>query len=297
VKVLVTGASGFIGSRLIPRLLEAGHELTLLSRREFVGIGYRNLEAIISSPDQWPRTLEKRSFDACVHLAWIATPGLYLTSAENESLAETTTALAETLFKGGLKHFIATGTCIEYASGLGEGVRCIENETSVNPVFPYAIAKNSAREGLQRLAATHGAEFSWARVFYAYGSEEPSSKTVTMFIRTLLSGERLVLRHPHSIKDFIHVDDIAGALAHFVNRHRGEGVVNIGSGCATTIRALASQVARELGANESLIQDGGETVVDPYSYHVADITKLRAAGWNSHISLLDGIGEMVKRAL
>lgn len=269
----------------------------MLSRRKITSHRVCDWKTIIAPPEQWPRAVAGFHFDTCVHLAWIATPGLYLTSEENGPLSEITVALAEALFKGGLEHFLATGTCIEYSPGLGKGIPCIEDETPIAPIFPYAVAKNQARVRLQSLAAYHGAGFSWGRVFYAYGPEEPLSKSVTMFIRTLLGGEHLVLKHPHSTKDFVHVDDIVGALAHLVSRRKSEGVVNIGTGHGTTMRDLALQVAREVGAEESLVGDGDESLPDPYSYHVADVRKMGAAGWQSSIAVPDGIRDAVIRAL
>ncbi|RYD31252.1 MAG: SDR family oxidoreductase, partial [Verrucomicrobiaceae bacterium] len=208
MKILMTGASGFIGSAALSLAVSKGYDVTVLARPA-TAAGYReklkrdglSCEVIPADHAGWASAVRNRSFDSCLHLAWIALPGQYLNSPQNEEFAASTLALADSLFKNGLPHFLGTGTCIEYAPGLT--APCREDITPCAPVSPYAVAKHRTHQSLVEMADQYSSTLGWARVFYPYGAGEHPARTATTFLKTLAAGQPLVLKTGASRKDFI----------------------------------------------------------------------------------------------
>lgn len=296
MKILLTGASGVIGTAVLPLLIGQGHQVTLLSRpaaasdlRQALAQQNFTVEILAAESSSWAAVVEDRVFDACLHLAWIATPGIYLQSPENEALADHTLALAGKLFANGTRHFIGTGTCIEYTPG--QTTPCHEETTPAAPVSPYGIAKNCTRIGLERLATRTGNGWTWVRIFYPYGRGEHPSRTASTFLRTLAAGEPLNLKTGGSIKDFIELSDVASALSHLLDCPP-QGLINLGTGTPTSIEELATLTARLTGIDPTLVKNTGDGT-DPYAYHLADTSKLRATGWAPSVTLEQGLQQLI----
>ena len=238
MKILLTGAGGFIGNALLPGLIRKGHEITLLSRQPHGG----ELEEITADTTRWADSVRGKNFDLCIHLAWIATPGSYLESEENQILADSTIRLAEELFSEGLPHFLALGTCLEYAPH--QSAPCNESTTPISPVSAYAKSKNRARIGIAEAAKRHGANYTWARLFYPYGAGEHPNRIPSTFLQTLREGKPLTLKTPNSVKDWIEIRDVVSALVMLAESEKPHREINIGTGTGTSIIELAGSACQ-----------------------------------------------------
>lgn len=176
MKVLVTGATGFIGNHVVRALLQRDIDVIATSRTRskaeaadwFSHVDYRefNTMALPAAP-----FAALGSPDRMIHLAWSGLPNykddFHLTKNLPADRAFLTAMLA-----GGLKHLLATGTCFEY--GMQEGELTEDMET--RPDNPYGQAKDSLRTELEKLTSTTSATFQWARLFYMFGpGQGPSS--------------------------------------------------------------------------------------------------------------------------
>ncbi len=227
--------------------------------------------------------------DAVIHSAWIATPGVYLESEENEGLREQSLNMLTDLAKGGVKHHTVLGTCIEYQM---TGEPLVENVTPLAPIHRYAKAKNGLREDLEAALPPLGATLAWARVFYPYGAGEHHLRLCSSLIKTLRAGDALRLKTPHSTKDYIHVKDIAHALL-TITEQAAAGPYNLGTGEGVSVYNLAMEIGKALGRPDLvLMEPTGQA--DPYAFVVADSSRLRSQGWTPRVSLAEGISEMIE---
>lgn len=190
----------------------------------------------------------------------------------------------------GTRHFVMLGTCIEYAPGDSP----LNEETS--PVAPrslYARCKDELRRALEEEARRHGLCAAWARIFYPYGAGEHPQRLCSSIVRTLREDRTLTLKTPASVKDYIHVRDIAQALL-AVAENRFHGTINIGTGQGVAIREIARTVAEMLGKEHLVIEAPAGR--DEYPHVVADAAKLLELGWRARYDLRGGLTELVSSA-
>lgn len=288
MKLFVTGATGFLGRAVCRLALRRGHEVLALCRDGGASLPAGAIPAHGSLGSIPWTEVEEFEPDAVLHLAWVATPGVYLTSPENDVLLEQSTGFFEKLAAMGVRHVAGVGTCIEYAPSTSP---LAEWTSSLGPTFPYSVAKVEASRRLQDIAARCGTAWSWLRVFYPYGEGEAAGRLPSILMRAALAGQKLELRTPDSVKDYIHVEDAASAMLS-VLEHGLSGPVNIGTGEGLRILDLAGHILRSLGADPALAVAAAVPAHDPFPITVADTTRLRSTGWMPEVSLHEGLARL-----
>lgn len=226
--------------------------------------------------------------EACVHMAWISTPGTYLESPDNDRFLEWSLSFLRRYWRSAGRHVVALGTCIEYQASRRP---LVEDQTPILPTTRYARCKNALRVALEEEAGRAGASLCWARLFYPYGEGEHPARLCTSLVRKLANAEEIVLKTPASVKDYIHIDDLAAAIL-TVLEQRFRGAINLGTGNGVAVREIARTLGEILGRAE-LIKEAEPAESDPLSFVVADPTKLRALGFHPRVTLGDGLTRLV----
>ena len=292
MRILVTGGTGFLGSAFVQHAIAAGHSVGCLARTANSPLpeGVTRLTGTVGNPP-WT-TIEAFRPEACVHSAWIATPGVYLESPENDDWAIWSQSLLEGLVERGVTRVVALGTCIEYRI---TGAPLSEDSTPLAPVSRYARAKHRLHESLRPSLEAQGVSLAWARVFYPYGELEHRDRFMSSLLRRLRAGETVVLRTPTSVKDYLHADDVASALGTVLD-HAHDGSINIGTGAGVAVGDIARILADGIGRPE-LIRLPEHPVADPLDHVVADATRLRSLGWSPQVTLERGLDRMIQASL
>ncbi len=294
-KVLITGASGFIGSALVQEALARGWSVAGLVRPDkILSMKNRHPDGALwfsgSLEDVPWGAINSFAPDICIHSAWISTPGQYLDSPINTQLVELSLDFLRKAWQNGIGYSVVLGTCIEYDSTTGKVLD--ECATPVTPISLYAQSKNLLRLALEEELVPLGMKLCWGRVFYPYGAGEHPKRLCTSTMRRLHKGEDIVLSTPDSSKDYIEIRDLANAIATVADQ-QATGVMNLGTGSATTVFEMASAIGRLMGKTE-LIKRAGAISPDPYPFMVADSTRLRATGWKPRINLDDGLLDLLE---
>lgn len=283
MKIFVTGAAGFVGGHFCREAAQEGHEVLALCRGDRGPHGCRIARGSLEDLP-WDE-IEAFEPEAAVHLAWVATPGVYLDSSENERLIDLSAHLFEGLCRIGVEQITAVGTCIEYAPS---DRPLNERSSGLAPSFPYSRAKVATAESLREIADAAGVEWSWARVFYPYGPGEHPGRMPTSLFRKFQAGERVELKTPDSVKDYIFIDDLASGLLRVVESGL-TGAVNLGSGQGIAICDLAAEIANIAGASRDLVTEADPLADDPFPVTVADVARLKSTGWEPRYSLREGL--------
>lgn len=263
-RIVVTGATGFVGLPVAERLVAAGHDLCCVIRSGSTE-NLNGLDATIvecddvfaQTPEWWADLLA--GADTLVHLAWYAEPGKYLTSDRNLDCLAGTLAMARGAVAARLRRFVGIGTCFEYDLSFGE----LSVDTPLDPGTPYAAAKVAAFVMLRSWLGINGIEFLWARLFYLYGEREDARRLVPYLHRKMQAGEIAELTSGTALRDYMDVSDAADMLVSDIIGNR-TGPVNICSGKGVTIRELAETIADSYGRRD-LLRFGArqENLTDP----------------------------------
>ncbi len=297
MKVLLTGASGFIGSHALDALLEQGHEVHAVSR------GSRGLPegAIGHEADLLDHgAAEKLVRELCpthlLHMAWYALPGSFWSAPENERWIDASLRLLRAFGEAGGRRAVIAGTCAEYAWGeqpLRELDSPYGQATALEPATLYGACKHATHIAAEAIASQLGVSLAWGRIFFLYGTGEASARLVHSVARGLLAGEQVPTTDGLQLRDFMHVRDVASA---FVALLGGDvrGAVNIASGQAVAVGELVRLIARETGGVERVRFGALERRAGEPEQIVADVERLRdAVGFTPTIGLREGVAETV----
>ena len=265
-KILITGATGFVGRQVARVLSEQGIQLRVVVREANTAATdlLVNSFEIVTSKDLFAESLQWwveqcTGVDTVVHLAWYAEPGKYLHSSKNMACLAGSLNLAHGAVQAGVKRFIGVGTCFEYDLSVG----VLSADTPLKPITPYAGAKAALYFGLEHWLPAHSVEFAWCRLFYLYGEGEDSRRLVPYLRSKLEKGEPAELTSGKQIRDFLDVAT-AGRMIADVALSNQIGAVNICSGMPISVREFAERIADEYGRQDLLCFGArADNLVDP----------------------------------
>jgi nucleoside-diphosphate-sugar epimerase len=247
-RVLVTGATGFIGRQTLQPLLKRGFEVHAVARRagSTDSVCWHTVD--LADAVQIDALLTQLAPTHLLHGAWYAEHGRFWSATENFQWVGTTLHLLKAFHNAGGQRAIAVGSCAEY--DLRHGY-CDEALTPLVPTSVYGICKNATRALFEAYCQQAGVSAAWARVFHLYGPHEHPARLVSSICIALLEGRQAACSHGRQLRNFLHVADVADALAAVLDSPL-QGVINIGAPEAVTIGKLAERLARQAGRPELL---------------------------------------------
>lgn len=243
-RVLITGASGLIGRRLVEARRSQGLDDHFAPR---------SADVDLLVPGAWMKLLNELRPDVVVHLAWSASamPN-YRHHDDNWRWAEATITAANISVDRGIR-FIATGTSVD-SSPAGDA---------------YSLSKAATRD---ELAGRIGAgELTWIRPFYVFDEQRRSPAVLRASLEARSAGRPARLASPRARHDFVHASDVGTAI-HALMSAGIVGYVDIGSGELAEVAELVEAFGCQWVAD-------GEVAPDAASDAPADVSRLRAAGW------------------
>ena len=273
MRILLTGASGFIGRHALSALAAAGHEVHAVSRhRPPVSCDYVWHCVDLLSAGGPKQVVDAAKPDAILHLAWCVEHGKFWTDDANLAWLSASLELARAAREGGVLRFVGTGTCYEYEWPLDSN--CDERSTPLAAHTLYDTSKDACRRALESYCSQHKMGFAWGRLFFLYGPNEAQSRLVASIAHALQSGEAAKCSDGQVVRDFMDVRDAGAALGALVLSDV-VGSVNIASGEAISVAELAMRLGKLSGRPE-LVQLGAlpNRAGEPPRI-VADVKRLR----------------------
>ena len=292
-RVLVTGATGFIGRQTLSFLNRRGYEVHALTSRPAPADSstVKWHHADLFNDDQTRTVIADVRPSHLLHFAWYAEPGKFWQSDENFRWLEASLSLLRNFADHGGRRVVMSGSCAEYdwSSGL-----CSETSTPCRPATPYGTCKNALHEALSSFCSEKGLSGAWGRIFFLYGPGEHRPKLVASVVSSLLQGQAARCTHGNQVRDFLHVEDVASAFVALLDS-KVEGAVNIASGNPTTIRDIVLMAADQCAARERVEFGAIAAPANEPPLLVADVRRLRdEVGWMPEYQIATGLEQTVQ---
>jgi nucleoside-diphosphate-sugar epimerase len=248
MRILVTGASGFIGRHAVSAFSSQGHSIVGVARAIDRSICDEWISADLLQPGEPQRCVTAAKADALLHLAWSTEHGKNWTDPLNAAWTDSTVDLVESFSSTGAKQICISGTCFEY--DWPETSDCDEANTPLGKHTLYDISKNDCRKKIE----SAGIDVAWGRIFYLFGPNEFHARLVSSVCRSLVRDQAARCSSGTAIRDFMDVRDAGAALA-ALTLSDVVGPVNIASGKAQSVAAVAKLLG-ELYGKPELIKIG-----------------------------------------
>jgi nucleoside-diphosphate-sugar epimerase len=292
-RVLVTGASGFVGRQVLRPLLDAGFEveaLTLRGAPRDVAAQVRWHRADLLG-EQATALVSERRPSHLLHLAWNVRPGEYMTGLENLDWVAASLRLLRAFGEAGGRRAVVSGTCLEYMTQ--PRMHCAEERTPVRPASLYGNAKHALHILAEAWARQVGVSLAWGRVFFLYGPHEHSARLVSDLARGLLRGEEVACSHGRQVRDFLYVPELGGAFAALLDSEV-TGAVNMASGTPVPVADVIWAVAEAAGRPELVRLGARAPAPEEPETMTAEVRRLREeVGWTSAVGLREGVAQTV----
>ena len=291
-RVLITGATGFIGRQCLEKLFAWGYECHAVSLKaqgeDESGIHWH--QANLLDPAQISELMRNVQPQYLLHLAWYVVPGKVTTALENYLWVQASLEILRQFKENGGQRVVMAGSCFEYDWRRGY---CSELLTPKMPSSFYGHCKHALQGLLQAYADQVGLSSAWGRIFFLYGPREHPSRLVSSVIISILKGEPARCTHGKQIRDYLYVNDVAEASVMLLVSDV-TGPVNIASGNPVRLKDIVYKIADKLGSNK-LIQLGAiPCAADESPLVVADVRRLwYEVGWKPKYNLDRGLEETI----
>lgn len=254
MNILITGATGFIGSHLIEAILKANKNISVTATSRSIHKAkkcawfdkVKYVEFNLSEKSNVDKLFN--GIDLVIHLAWDGLPN-YDELFHFEKNVPENYFFIKSAVEAGIKKVVITGTCFEY--GMIDGA--LSENLVTNPSNSYGLAKDTLRRFIQELQKKHSFQYNWLRLFYTYGDGQNEKSFYSQLKATLAKGDQSFnMSGGEQLRDFLPVEELTNYIVKISLQDKFSGVVNCCSGKPISVRTLAEKVIQESGRSIKL---------------------------------------------
>lgn len=290
-RVLLTGATGFIGRNVVSELIKRGYTVYAPS----ISMSLSPIDGLIQvkldlfDVDEVNKFLKENKFENLIHLAWFVGDKC-LSSELNLDWTENSLNLLKLFQENGGKKVLFAGSMSEYDFSYGY---LNEELTPLNNSSLYGQCKASLFKIASVFAEQSGIDFKWARIFNVYGPFEKKSRLMPAVIRAILNHEDIKVSKCTKIQDYLHVFDTANAIVELFES-KVQGPVNISSGTPIKLRVIVEKIAEIMNYNGEIKYGAIEPKFEEPFVVGCNDKLINKVGWEQKISLEDGLKQTIE---
>ena len=246
MRVMVTGATGFVGRHVVNQLLTCGHSVVAIARdvkRAQEMSWFEHVEFIRCNLHENFQHLFKKEClpDAIVHLAWPGLPNYQDFFHISENLPADL-AFLEAVVKSGIPHLMVSGTCLEY----GMQYVPLNEEMETYPLTPYGLAKDTLRKSLTLLQEREPFTLQWMRLFYMYGEGQNRNSLLAQLDRAIDEGQSVFdMSMGDQLRAYLPIQEVANNFSLALENPQCNGVINCCSGDPVSVIDLVKLRCRD----------------------------------------------------
>ena len=293
MKVLITGASGFLGRPIAKNLSKLGLEVLAISRSipSNSNMGQINwLQADLSSKNSYQTKVNQFAPEIVIHLAWQDIPDFSIKKSKL-NLDQSLDFIHFISSLKSCKKILFSGSCLEYDDAKGE---CIENKIIKSSKNHFTLAKNTLRKKAEIICKSKSISFAWFRIFYVYGPGQRSESLLPSILNKLKEAILPEITSPFNSNDYIYIDDVVNAFVKATLNELPSGIFNLGSGFSTSAIQVC-RYAEKIVLNSSFLSDELEEKnnhkLSDVNFWASIIITKKQLEWAPKTSLIDGINK------
>lgn len=293
MKVLITGANGFIGSNLVRACLNKKYKVFAISRSTTNSSSLKHKQCDIEDIDTLTKDVLTFNPDVVIHCAW-GGGNSYKDVNDKKQFDNITNSLKLLNTISNLKktHFICIGSAAEYGN-----YKSLINENFVElPTNFYGISKFSFKMLSNSFCKDHNILWSWVRPFYTYGPQDVITRLIPKTIISCLKDEKIELNSCNSIIDYLYIEDFIEGIMH-IFENQLLGVYNICSGNQYKIKTIVNQIQKLCKGNSQIIFNKSLNREKNSNYICGDNRKLIKNTnniWTPKVCLNEGLIKTIK---
>ncbi len=253
MKVLLTGATGFIGNYVVEELLKYNFDVIASGIETKEKIHTHWLEKVTyvqadlnENREDWFSFL--REPEMIIHLSWQGLPN-YKKLFHLERNLPNNYFFLKNMIENGLKKVVVIGTCLEYGMQSGK----LKEDLEPKPDNPYALAKDCLRKFLEQLQKKFDFNLKWIRLFYIYGKGQSTNSILSQLEAALERNEKVFnMSGGEQLRDYLPVEKVAEYIVKISLQDKIGGVINCCSGEPIPIRKLVENYLIEKNKNIEL---------------------------------------------
>ena len=262
MRILVTGASGFLGRNMLKKLSNTNHSILATSRLKDNRINFKKsfewVYGDLSDTEFIKKNLVKFNPEVLIHLAWSGIPN-YSDYLSSSNLYNSINLFREIISNTNCKKILVSGSCWEYGKKFGS---CNESDSErVDSYFNWA--KNSMLKYLSFVCNEKNIDYHWFRIFFVFGLGQKESALIPTLINSIKQKNVPHINFPQNKNDFVFVDDVINIFYKSIENNLQSGVYNIGSGISSSVLDISKIVEKKILGTDtisSIVEKNGSDI-------------------------------------
>ena len=296
MKILITGANGFLGFNIIDRLLKSNHDILALSRNFDRFTQIKNTKIKFSKIISNLYTCQADVItdfipDIAIHCAWaggnnyndINHTDQYNNISAGISLLEILSRLKKP------PTFIGVGSFAEYGK---IETKALESQLE-NPITHYGLAKNTFKNISKLFCELNSMQWTWIRPCYIYGNGDVETRLIPSIIYKIKKGEQITLDSCNTTIDYLHITDFSRAIQSIINTNQ-IGIFNVCSGKEYYLKDIINYIIEKKNCYNQIVFNNPADRKYSSKYICGDNNKIITnTNWMPKINIYDGINSLI----